>query len=365
MEISQNEFTVGEIACAIGAEARGNTDLTVSGVASPKTATENELALAISDRFRSDLELGKARAAVLGHEDGWQSLGLKAVIILENPRLGLSKLTRYFKKPFTFSKDMRSLSHISNKAVIGEGTTIGPYSYIGPDVIVGEGCIIGSHVSIEKGTTIGQNGVILSGVRIGQNIIIGNNFICHFNTVIGCDGFSYDTPTEGAVEQVKQSLGSKVNKTQSKYTKVYSLGTVRIGDNVEIGSCTAIDRGTIDATSIGSRTKIDNLVHIAHNVQIGEDCLLCGQVGIAGSTKIGDRVVFAGQTGVKDHIKVGNDVIAGGATKIFSNVTNGAIIMGSPAVEMQKNIATYKAIRKLPRLFERVSDLEKKLSDLM
>lgn len=168
----------------------------------------------------------------------------------------------------------------------------------------------------------------------------------------------------GAVEQVKQTLGSKDDKIQSKNTKVYSLGNVMIGDDVEIGACTAIDSGTIDSTVIGNRTKIDNLVHIAHNVEIGDDCLICGQVGIAGSAKVGDRVVFAGQTGVKDHIRVGNDVIAGGATKIFSNVPDGTIVMGSPAVEMKKNIATYKAIRKLPILLEKVSAMEKKLSDL-
>ncbi len=364
MDLSQSKFTVGEIASAIGAEARGNISLTVTGVASPKTASENELALAMSDRFRPDLAFGKAHAAVLGHGNDWESLGLKAAIILMNPRLGLSKLTSYFKKPASFSRDMRSHSFISEKAIIGEGTTIGPFTYIGPDVIIGNDCIIGSHVSIEEGSKIGNGGVVLSGVRIGQRIIIGEYFICHYNTAIGCDGFSYETAAEGAVEQVKQTLGSKVDKIQSRNTKVYSLGNIIIGDDVEIGACTAIDSGTIDSTVIGNRTKIDNLVHIAHNVRIGEDCLLCGQVGIAGSAKIGDRVVLAGQTGVKDHIKVGNDVIAGGATKIFSNVPDGTIVMGSPAVEMKKNIATYKAIRRLPKLLEKVSAMEKKLSDL-
>lgn len=364
MDLSQRKYTVGEIAIAIGAQVLGNTELTVTGMASPKRATENQLALAMSRQYYLDIGLGKARAAVLGHETDWQKIGLEAAIILDNPRLGLSKLTGYFKQPTSLTIDMRNHSIISGEAVIGEETAIGPFSYIGPGVVIGNGCLIGSHVSIESGSKIGKNGTIQAGVRIGQGTIIGDNFICHYNSVIGCDGFSYETGTEGAVEQVKQTLGSKVDKKQSNYSKVFSLGNVRIGDNVEIGACTAIDRGTIESTVIGDRTKIDNLVHIAHNVIIGEDCLLCGQVGIAGSSKIGNRVVLAGQTGVKDHIKVGNDVIAGGATKIYSNVPNGTIVMGSPAVEMKKNIATYKATRKLPKLFEKVSAMEKKLSDI-
>ena len=364
MDLSRTEFSIGEIASSIGAKALGDTDLTITGVASPKLAGENDLALAFNDRFRPDLILGRARAAVLSNEDDWESLNLKAVIIISNPRLGLSQITEHFRKPYSYSEDMRAHSLISDKAVIGKESSIGPFSYIGPGVQLGEGCIIGSHVSIDEGTAIGKNGVILSGARIGPNTIIGDNFICHHNTVIGCDGYSYDTAKAGAVEQVKETLGSNVNQTQSKYAKVYSLGNVRIGNDVEIGACTAIDRGTIDSTVIGDRTKIDNLVHIAHNVRVGDDCLLCGQVGIAGSSEIGDRVVFAGQTGVKDHIKVGDDVIAGGATKIYSNVPNGRIVMGSPAVEMQKNIATYKATRKLPKLIEKVSELERILTDL-
>ncbi len=364
MTSSRNKYSVNEIANAIGAKAFGNTELEVTGVASPKEADEHELALAISDKFRADIALGSAQVAVLGNDTNWQDLGLEAVIVINNPRLGLSTLTGYFKKSFSFSRDMRDHSLISDGIKIGEDTLIGPFTYIGPDVTLGKGCVVGSGVSIEAGSHIGRNSVILSGVRIGQNTQIGDNFICHHNTVIGCDGYSYETAAEGAVEQVKETLGARVNKVQSKYSKVFSLGNVVIGNDVEIGSCTAIDRGTIQSTTIGNGTKIDNLVHIAHNVRIGEDCLLCGQVGIAGSAIIGNRVVFAGQTGVKDHINVGDDVIAGGATKIFSNVTKGAILMGSPAVEMKKNIATYRAIRKLPRLFDKVSEMEKKLSDM-
>jgi UDP-3-O-[3-hydroxymyristoyl] glucosamine N-acyltransferase len=147
-------------------------------------------------------------------------------------------------------------------------------------------------------------------------------------------------------------------KDQS-WTRIHSLGAVTIGDDVEIGGNVCIDRGTIRDTSIGSGTKLDNLVHIGHNVQIGRDCLLCGQVGIAGSARIGDRVVLGGQCGVNDNIFVGNDVIAGGATKIFTNAPAGRVLLGYPAVKMETHVEMQKALRRLPRLAARVAALEK------
>jgi UDP-3-O-[3-hydroxymyristoyl] glucosamine N-acyltransferase len=137
-----------------------------------------------------------------------------------------------------------------------------------------------------------------------------------------------------------------------------------LGDDVEVGANVAIDRGTISATRVGRGTKLDNLVHIGHNVQVGEDCLLCGQVGIAGSARIGNRVVLGGQCGVSDNIFVGDDVIAGGATKIFTNAPAGRVLLGSPAMRMETNVEAWKNIRRLGRLFDQVADLRKAVARL-
>ncbi|MCF8512299.1 MAG: UDP-3-O-(3-hydroxymyristoyl)glucosamine N-acyltransferase, partial [Rhodobacteraceae bacterium] len=149
---------------------------------------------------------------------------------------------------------------------------------------------------------------------------------------------------------------------EQRWTRIHSLGAVTIGDDVEIGANCTIDRGTIRDTVIGRGSKLDNQVHIGHNVQVGEDTLLCGQVGIAGSSRIGNRVVLAGQVGVNDNIFVGDDVIAGGGTKIFTNAPKGRVLLGYPAVKMETHVEIQKALRRLPRLGQRVTTLEAVIS---
>ena len=179
--------------------------------------------------------------------------------------------------------------------------------------------------------------MVYAGCRIGARAII------HSGVVIGADGFG-------------------IAKEGGRWLKIPQIGAVAIGDDVEIGANCAIDRGTIRDTRIGSGSKLDNLVHVGHNVEIGRDCLLCGQVGIAGSARIGDRVVLGGQCGVNDNIFVGNDVIAGGATKIFTNAPAGRVLLGYPAVRMETHVEMQKALRRLPRLAARVAELEKVIS---
>ncbi|MGI9391749.1 MAG: UDP-3-O-(3-hydroxymyristoyl)glucosamine N-acyltransferase, partial [Boseongicola sp.] len=177
--------------------------------------------------------------------------------------------------------------------------------------------------------------------------------------VIGSDGFSFVTPETSRAEEARASLGSDTIATNAEWTRIHSLGTVVIGDNVEIGANTCIDRGTIRATTIGNRTKLDNLVHIGHNVEIGEDTLLCGQVGIAGSTRIGNRVVMGGQCGVSDNIFVGDDVVAGGATKMMTKVPAGRIVLGYPAMKMDQFLEASRNWRRLPRIIEDLKKLKK------
>jgi len=218
--------------------------------------------------------------------------------------------------------------------------------------VIGADARVAPHVSVAQGAQIGARAVLFDGVRIGHHVVIGDDFIAHPGAVIGSDGFSFVTPENSGVENVRRSLGDQGGAAQQSWTRIHSLGAVSIGNNVEIGANAAIDRGTIRSTAIGDGTKLDNLVHIGHNVQVGQDCLLCGQVGIAGSSKIGDRVVLAGQCGVNDNIFVGNDVIAGGATKIFTNAPAGRVLLGYPAVKMESHVEIQKAMRRLPRFMK-------------
>lgn len=220
-------------------------------------------------------------------------------------------------------------------------------------------------MSIGAGTRIGDDALIHAGVRIAHGVVAGDRLIVQPGAVIGSDGFSFVTPGESGVEQARRSLGAQVEATDQHWVRIHSLGGVTLGHDVEVGANATIDRGTIRATRVGDGTKLDNLVHLGHNVQVGRDSLLCGQVGVAGSARIGDRVVLGGQCGVSDNIFVGDDVIAGGASKIFTNVPAGRVILGSPATRMQTQVEMQKAARRLPRMAAQLAELQKTVTRLL
>lgn len=350
---------IGDIAKALGAEAEGDLALVVTGASEPQAAGPDQLALAMDPRYADGIGKGKARAAVVWPGADWRAMGLKAAIFAPRSRLAMAGLTRLMDPGPAIMPGVHPLAVVEPSAEIGAGAAIGPFVVIGAGVIIGPGARIASHVSIAEGARIGAEALILQGARIGARVTIGDRFICQPGAVIGADGFSFVTPEKSGVEEIRETLGSRAEIKDQTWTRIHSLGAVTIGDDVEIGANVCIDRGTIRDTLIGSGTKMDNLVHIGHNVQIGRDCLLCGQVGIAGSARIGDRVVLAGQCGVNDNIFVGNDVIAGGATKIFTNAPAGRVLLGYPAVKMESHVEMQKALRRLPRLAARVAALEK------
>lgn len=351
-------YTVSEIATALGAKAVGAVDVLIQGAAEPALAGPADLALAMSAAYAEGLTHGQARAAILWDGADWQALGLEAAIFVPRPRYAMSGLTRLLDPGPEIAQGIDATAIIHKDAVIGEGAAIGPFVVIGRGVVIGDNARIASHVSISEGAVIGADVLLLQGVRVGARVRIGDRFIAQPGGVIGSDGFSYVTPEKSTVETARENLGKNVTVTAQSWTRIHSLGTVEIGDDVETGANVTIDRGTIRATRIGRGTKLDNQVHIGHNVEVGEDCLLCGQVGIAGSSKIGNRVVLAGQCGVSDNIFVGDDVVAGGGTKIFTNAPAGRVLLGSPAVKMQNHVEMQKALRRLPRLAKQVADLK-------
>lgn len=352
-------YTIQEIADALGAEAAGDLSLAVNAVNEPQSASSDDLALAMEESYAEALQNGAASAAILWAGADWKALGLKAAIFAPRSRYVLSGVTHFFEKKIDIAPGIHPSAIIHPDAKIGENPAIGPFVVIGSDVQIGDDARIASHCSIAEDTIIGNDVLLHSGVRIGARIQIGNGFICQSNTVIGVDGFSYVTPKPGAIEEAR-TTGAISNASQTAgFARINSLGSVMIGDRVEMGAGCTIDRGTVSNTKIGNGTKLDNMVHMAHNVTVGENCLLCGQVGIAGSVVVGDRVVLAGQCGVADHVTIGSDVIAAGKCGISSNVPPKRVIMGSPAVKMETNVESYKAVRRLPRLVAKVAALEK------
>lgn len=357
-----SRISVGELAAAIGARAEGDGGLLVRGLRAPHEAGPEDLALAGDPKYAEALGRGAARAALVWHGADWRAMGLAAAIIAPRPRYALAGLSARFAVP------EGPAPGIHPTAVIDPAAELGPEAAIGPHVVIGAGARIGARARIMAQATIGAearigaDALVHPGVRIGRGVVLGDRVIVHANAVIGADGFSFVTPEPGAVEAVRAEFRIVGAARQTAYARIASLGGVRIGDDVEIGALSAIDRGTVSDTVVGSGTKIDNHVQIGHNVVVGQDVLLCAHVAIAGSSRIGDRTVLAGMVGVGDHVEVGADVVAGGATKILANVPAGRAVMGYPAMRMEQNIEVYKALRRLPRLLRQIAELEKRVS---
>ena len=357
------EVTIADLARALGARVWGDETLAVRGAAEPTQADEGQIALAMAPKYAEALRPGSI--AILAEGMDPEAYGLRAAIFAPRPRLLMAGLTRAFDPGPGIAPGIHPSAVIDESAEIGEGAAIGAFVVIGSGVRIGANARIASHVSIGAGSRIGADALILAGARIAHGVSAGDRLIVQPGAVIGSDGFSFVTPEKSGVEEIRETLGSRDEVKDQSWTRIHSLGGVEIGDDVEVGANACIDRGTIRATMIGNGTKLDNMVHVGHNVVVGRDCLLCGQVGIAGSARIGDRVVLGGQCGVSDNIFVGDDVIAGGATKIFTNAPAGRVILGSPAVKMETHVEAQKNIRRLPRLYAQVARLQETVTKLM
>lgn len=353
------EYSIQQIADAIGGKVLGNPDLAVTGVAEPSVARADQLALAMRPAFADKIRDGAARSALLWAEADWSDYPLDAAILVTRPRLAMAGLTATFDPGQRYPRGIDPSAMIESSAVIGENVSIGPMTYVGPDAKIGDNTQIGPQCFIGTEAQIGTDAVIHAGVRIMARVRIGDRFRVSSGTVIGSDGHSFVTPQESAVEQARASLGTDVTAKGQAWVRIHSLGSVVIGDDVEIGANTVVDSGTMVPTTIGNGTKIDNLCQIAHNVRVGENCLFAGQVGIAGSTVIGNNVVLAGQVGVSDNISIGDDVVVGGGSKVMTKVPAGRVMLGYPATKMDMNVDLYKYQRRLPRLFAQVAALQK------
>ena len=351
--------TIAQIASALDATLLGDGSIAVTGASEPATAGPDDLALAMDPKYAEGLGQGAARAAILWDGADHRALGLAAAIIVPRPRYAMSGLTRLMDPGPEIAPGIHPSAIVDPTAEIGADAAIGPFVVIGRGARIGARARIASHTAIAEEARIGDDALIHAGTRIGARVAIGDRFIAQPGAVIGADGFSFVTPEKSRVEEARASLGKGTDAVNASWTRIHSLGNVEIGDDVEIGANSCVDRGTIRATRIGHRTKLDNLVHVGHNVEIGVDGLLCGQVGIAGSTRIGDRVVLGGQVGVSDNIFIGDDVVAGGASKILSKVPSGRVILGYPAMKMEQFIEAGQNWRRLPRLIADVRELKK------
>ena len=353
-------ISLAEIAKALDCDFYGNGNLIFSSPSEPSTANINQIAVAIDQKFQSELYSTKAKGAIISTNFNWKTTKLEGVIVTNQSKLILSKLTKVFDDLKKENRSINENSFISSSSKIGLNPNIGSFVIIKENSELGNNVDVENFVEIGKNVIIGSNCFIKSGTKISDNTKIGDRFICHQNVVIGSDGFSFHPQNEKSIlHRLK-----KDDSSTEKFVRVASVGSVEIGDDVEIGANSCIDRGTIKNTVINSGTKLDNLVHIAHNVEIGYNCLICGQVGIAGSTLVGDNVVMGGQVGIADNLKIGNNSIMAGKTGVSANVLPRKFMMGNPAMEMKKNIASYMALRRLPKLQTKIKQLNKLIDEI-
>jgi len=350
-----------KIAEALRGTVHGDPSLNVCRTVHPAEAeSETDLALAMENNLVSLLVECPSRAAILieGMEPPEGALG--GYITVGRSRYAMAGITRVFEKPVHAPDGIHPSAVIEEGAQVADDARIGAFAYIGARAEIETGCIIMPHVTIGADATLGRNCLLHPGVRIGERVELGDRVIIHANASIGADGFSFVTPEPGSVETAKAK--GRIDATNTEIVRINSLGTVILGDDTEIGACSSVDRGTISATRIGRGTKLDDLVMVGHNVQIGENCMICGQVGIAGSSTIGDRVVLAGQVGVADHLKIGNDVVVGGGAGVASNLSDCEIYLGMPAIKKKDFVNQILSLRRMETMFKDLMDLKNRFS---
>ncbi len=343
---------LSDIASALSATVIGDGGVDVRRIVHPADAGEpTDLAVALSKDALAHLASVHTGAVLIPVKAKPPGNGVAAIAYGGNERVAVSILTTLFDKGPVHGAGIHPNAVIAPDATIGDGVSVGPFSVVGSGTRVGAGTIILSNVTIGAGVTIGANALLHPGVRVGDRVRIGDRVIVHFNASIGSDGFSFIP--------VSNPDGSRNGVDMPKRT--HSLGAVVIGDDVEIGAGTTIDRGTLRDTRIGRGTKIDNQVQIAHNVTLGENCLICGMAGIAGSAVIGDRAVLASGAGIADHVTVGAGATIAATSGVGADVPPGEVFSGTPAVQHQTSVERYMNVARLKQLYPKVDDLKKRL----
>jgi len=321
---------LSEIARAIGGELRGDPELEVRGVSSPSNVKEGTVVFCSSDR---DLQkaLEKKPSALVVNSD----VDFPNYVLVEDVRLALARFLDFFY-PETHPEGVSSNSYIGRYVSIGKGVYIAPFTYIDEGVVLEDDVKVYPFTYIGRNTFVGEGSVIFSGVHIYPNTVIGKRVRIHSGAVIGGDGFGYHIGKEGI-------------------RKLNHIGNVVIEDEVEIGCNTTVDRALIDSTKIGKHSKIDNLVMIAHNCDIGEGNIIVSQVGISGSVRTGKGVVLAGQVGVADHVEIGDGATVTAKAGVSKSLEGGKVYGGIiPAMEWRKWKRIYAILLKLPELAKKL-----------
>jgi len=335
--------TLKEIAKIIGGEIVGDADVMITGVCGIKEAEEGDLTFVANPKYAPLMNATKASAIIVSKDT---ESSPKPIIKTENPSLAFAKMVSLLAP-----NEMSHPKGIDPKAVVGKNVKLGKnvaieaYAFISDNAQIGDNTVIYSGVYIGAHTKIGNDCILYPRTTIRERITIGDRVIIHNGAVIGSDGFGF-----AAVEGV--------------HHKIPQIGTVVVENDVEIGANVTIDRARFGQTLIGKGTKIDNLVQIAHNVEIGENSIIVAQSGISGSTKIGKNVILAGQSGIVGHITIGDNAIVAAKSGVAKSIPADTMVFGYPAKPIEKTKRINACLQLLPKLFKTVAAIEKRMKDL-
>lgn len=341
------QFTASQLATLIGATIEGNPEASVHAFGKIEEATEGQLSFLANPKYEEHLYKTKASVIILNNDFTLRHPLSATLLRVENAYSSFATLLDTYQKIQASSlTGIEQPSFISSSATIGEEVYVGAFTYVGEQVSIGKNCKIHPQCFIGNQVVLGENCVLHAGVKIYHQCRLGNNVIVHAGTIIGSDGFGFAPQADGSLQKVPQ------------------IGNVIVEDDVEIGANSTIDRATIGSTIIRKGAKLDNLIQIAHNVEIGESTVIAAQAGISGSTKIGKGVMIGGQAGIVGHIQLGDGAKVNAQSGVSKSVEKGKAVTGSPAYDYAQALRSQALSRQLPDIERRIKELESIIKDL-
>lgn len=339
------EFTAEQIANVIGGRVEGNKDAKVHTFAKIEEGTEGAISFLSNPKYTHYLYNTKS-SIVIVNEDVELEKDVDATLIrVPNAYESIAKLLQIYEASKPKKTGVAPQAYIAPSAKLGNNCYVGPFAYVGEGAEIGDGCQIYPHAVVGDNVKVGSNCIFYPNTTIYQGCKIGNNVTIHAGSVIGADGFGFAPGADG-------------------YDKIPQIGIVVIEDNVEIGANTCVDRSTMGATVIHKGVKLDNLVQVAHNVEIGENTVMSAQVGIAGSTKVGSWCMFGGQVGLAGHITIGDKTFLGAQSGVPGSLKGGEELIGTPPMNPRQYFKSQAIFRRLPDMYKALNDAKKKIEEL-
>ena len=339
------EFTAQQIAELIKGRVEGDKDAKVSSFAKIEEGHEGAISFLSNKKYLHYIYETKSSVVLVD-----ESLALErnvncTLIRVKSAYEAVAQLLQLYESMKPRKRGISDLAFIDPTAAIGEDCYIGPFAYVGPKCVIGDNSIIHPHAALGDNVIVGKNTEIHSNAVIYHDCKVGNRCILHAGCVIGADGFGF-APSENG------------------YDKIPQIGIVTIEDDVEIGANTCVDRSTMGSTYIRNGVKLDNLVRIAHNTDIGANTVMSSQVGVAGSTKVGEWCMFGGQVGISGHITIGNKVMLGAQSGVPGSIKDGQQLIGTPPMEMRSYFKSQAIFRRLPEMYNEINKLRKEIEEL-